>query len=179
MTRGRIVLVLLALGPVLVAAYAAAGHSAIRLASKAQVDGPEWGGGPMGAGEMTALGVDSWRLVTWTSLLMGVLAMAYVIIGVLLRRRSRGRALLLVSSGVLVVPYALGFFVALLNPVRSLAGLYDSPDFEAGIPSWQPATVLILLAGGLAQAAGVSLAAMTGKQASAGSPSVRDAGTRP
>ncbi|MBF8187283.1 hypothetical protein ITP53_16390 [Nonomuraea sp. K274] len=166
MARGRVGLVLLALGPVLAAAYAVVNHAAIRLASKAQVGGPEWEGGRVGADGMTALGVDSWRLVSWTSLLVGALAVAYVVIGVLLRRRSRGRAFLLVSSGVLIVPYALAFLVALLNPVRILAGLYDSPDFAAGIPSWQPAAALIPLAGGLAQAAG--LAVVAGRRAKLG-----------
>ncbi|RVX39440.1 hypothetical protein EDD27_1797 [Nonomuraea polychroma] len=62
-------------------------------------------------------------------------------------------------SGFLIVPYVLGFAAAFLNPVRLLAGLYDAADFAAGVPSWQPATAFLLLAAGLAQAAGLVLAA--------------------
>ncbi|MGI5292473.1 hypothetical protein ACQEVF_55510 [Nonomuraea polychroma] len=161
-------LLLLALGPVLAAAYAAVNHAAIRTAAKAQVNGPEWEGGRIGADGLTSLGVDAWRLVWWTALLVGLVAVAYAVIGVLLRRPRRGRALLLVLSGFLIVPYVLGFAVAFLNPVRLLAGLYDAADFAAGVPSWQQATAFLLLAAGLAQAAGLVLAAAEGRRAGAG-----------
>ncbi|TDD19484.1 hypothetical protein [Nonomuraea diastatica] len=162
--RRPIDLVLLALGPVLAAAYAAANHAAIRVAVRAQVTGPEWEGGPVGAGEMTALGADTWRLTWWIALFVGVVAIAYVVIGVLLRRRGRGRTLLLVLSGVLIVPYALAFLVALINPVHLLAGLYDSPGFASGVPGWQAGTAFIVLAAGLAQTAGLAMAASAGRR---------------
>ncbi|SEG84295.1 hypothetical protein SAMN05444920_105343 [Nonomuraea solani] len=152
-------LVLLALGPVLAAAYAGAGLVAIRMAVRAQVAGPGWAGAPIAPGAMTALGADTWQVTWWTALLAGLVALAYVVIGVLLRRRARGRKALLVLSGVLIIPYALGFFVALLNPVKMMAGFYDKPDFAAGLPGWQSATPLILLAAALAQA--VALAMVT------------------
>ncbi|HEX4812762.1 MAG TPA: hypothetical protein VFV66_08415 [Nonomuraea sp.] len=154
----RVGLVLLALGPVLAAAYATVGRAAVLAAARAQTGGPGWEGGRVGADGLTALGADAWRLVWWTALLVGVVAAAYVAIGVLLRRRGRGRALLLVLSGFLILPYALGVVAAFADPVRLLARLYDSPDFLAGIPSWQPATAFLLLAAGLAQAAGLALA---------------------
>ncbi|MEO3884973.1 hypothetical protein [Nonomuraea sp. B5E05] len=158
-------LVLLALGPVLAGAYAAVNHAAIREAVRAQIAGPEWEGGPLGPGEMTALGTDVWRLTWWIALFTGVVAVAYLVIGALLRRRGRGRTLLMVLSGVLMVPYALAFLVALMNPVHSLPGLYDSPDFAAGVPGWQAATPLIVLAAGLTQAVGMAMAASTGRRA--------------
>ncbi|MEO3804137.1 hypothetical protein [Nonomuraea sp. B1E8] len=114
---------------------------------------------------MTALGTDLWRLTWWIALFMGVVAVAYLVIGALLRRRGRGRTLLMVLSGVLIVPYALVFFVALTNPVRSLPGLYDSPDFAAGVPGWQAATPLIVLAAGLAQAVGMTMAGSARRRA--------------
>ncbi|WP_043638533.1 hypothetical protein [Nonomuraea candida] len=166
--RGRPVeLVLLALGPVLVAAYAGAGHLAVRAAVRAQIAGPSWEGGRIDASQMTSLGVDTWRLTWWTALLVGVVALAYAVIGALLRRGGRGRTLLLVVSGVLVAPYALGFLVALVNPVRLLAGLYDSPDFAGGLPGWQPYTAFLLAAAGLVQAVGLAMAAARGKRAAA------------
>ncbi|MGN9839516.1 hypothetical protein ACTMTI_15480 [Nonomuraea sp. H19] len=162
---GRISLVLLALGPALTAAYAAANRVAIEAATEAQINGPEWeGGGPVDADGMTALGVDTWQLIWWTALVVGVVAVAFAAIGVLLRRHRRGRALLLVLSGVLIVPYALGFLAAFLVPLHVFAGLYDAPDFVAGIPSWQPATAFLLLAAGVAQAIGLSLAARSGRR---------------
>ena len=164
--RGRPVgLVLVALGPVLVAAYAGVNRVAIQLAVKAQTRGPEWEGGRVDPDGMTSLGVDTWRTVWWTAAFVGAVALAFVIIGVLLRRGSRGRTLLLVLSGVLIVPYAAGIFIAFLNPVKALAGLYDAPDFSDGIPGWQAATVLLLIAAGLSQAVGVSRAAAGGKRA--------------
>ncbi|MGP3930729.1 hypothetical protein [Nonomuraea sp. KM88] len=158
-------LVLLALGPVLAAAYAAANYAAIRAGVRAEIAGPGWEGGRLGAGEMTALGADTWQLTWWTALFAGLMAVAYVVLGALLRRRGRGRTPLMVLSGVLIVPYALAFFVALLNPVHVLPGLYESPDFAAGVPGWQVATPLIVLVGGLAQAVGMTMAASTGRRA--------------
>ncbi|NBE95381.1 hypothetical protein FE391_17690 [Nonomuraea sp. KC401] len=158
-------LVLLALGPVLAAAYAAVNHTAIRAGVRAEVTGPGWEGDPPAAGEMTALGTDLWRLTWWIAAFMGVVAVAYLVMGVLLRRRGRGRTLLMVLSGVLMVPYALVFFAALSNPVHVLPGLYESPDFAAGVPGWQAATPLIVLVAGLAQAAGMTMAASTGRRA--------------
>ncbi|WP_211370655.1 hypothetical protein, partial [Nonomuraea turkmeniaca] len=132
---------------------------------------------------LTSLGVDAWRLVWWTALLVGVVAVAYAVIGVLLRRPRRGRTLLLVVSGFLIVPYALGFVVAFLNPVRLLAALYDAADFAAGVPSWQTATAFLILAAGLAQAAGLVLAAREGRRATAaataGAAGKEDAPTTP
>lgn len=154
----RVGLVLLALGPLLVAAYAAVNRAAIQAAAQAQVNGAQWEGGLVGADGLTSLGVDAWRVILGIALLVGVVAVAYVAIGVLLRRRTRGRTFLLVLSGFLILPYALGFLVALADPVRALAGLYDKPDFEDGIPSWQAATAFLLPAAGLAQAAGLVLA---------------------
>ncbi|MFG1701800.1 hypothetical protein ACFLIM_01280 [Nonomuraea sp. M3C6] len=166
--------VLLALGPILAAAYAAVNHVAIRTAVQAQIAGPEWEGGRVDADGMTAVGVDTWRLVWWTALFVGVVAVAFVLIGVLLRRRGRGRTLLLVFSGVLIVPYAVGFLVALINPVKGLGGLYDVPDFVDGVPPWQPGTAFILLAAGLAQAVGLTMAAGAGRrQAAAGQEGTR------
>ncbi|MEV4113628.1 hypothetical protein [Nonomuraea sp. NPDC049695] len=164
-SRWPVALGLLALGPVLAAAYAGANLVAIRAAVKAQIAGPEWAGGRLGPDGMTALGTDTGRLVSWTALLAGVLGMVYAVIGVLLRRRGRGRTFLFVLSGVLIVPYALAVFVALLNPVRMAAELYDSPDFADGIPAWQAGTVAILVLAGLAQAAGLRMAAAEGRRA--------------
>lgn len=113
-------LVLLALGPVLAAAYAAVNHAAIRTAAKAQVDGPGWEGGRVGADGLTSLGVYAWRVVGWTALLVGVVA---------------------------------------------VAGLYDAADFAAGVPSWQPATAFLIAAAGVAQTAGLVLAAREGRRA--------------
>ncbi|MFC4119486.1 hypothetical protein [Nonomuraea zeae] len=166
--RGRLVsLVLLVLGPFLVAAYVAVNRVAIRLAAAAQVKGPEWEGGRVGSDGLTSLGVDTWRAVWWSAAFMGVVAVAFVVIGVLLRRGGRGRTPLLVLSGVLLVPYAGVILFAYFNPVRLLSGLYDTPDFSDGIPSWQWATFLILLAAGVAQAIGLGLSAGEGRRRSA------------
>ncbi|TDD54251.1 hypothetical protein E1286_05915 [Nonomuraea terrae] len=166
--RGRPAgLVLLALGPVLAAAYAGAGHVAVQAAVRAQISGPGWEGGRIDADGMTSLGLDAWRVTWWTALLVGVVALAYVVIGLLLRRHGRGRAFLLVLSGTLIVPYVLGFAVALVNPVKLLASLYDVPDFAAGLPAWHSATAFLLLAAGLAQAVGLPLAAAQGRRAAA------------
>ncbi|MEU6710777.1 hypothetical protein ABZ897_04785 [Nonomuraea sp. NPDC046802] len=165
--RGPIGLILLALGPVLTAVYAGVNHAAIRMASKAQVAGPQWQGGQgrVGADGLTSLGVDAWRLTWWTAAFVGVLAVAFVVIGLLLRRRARGRTVLLVLSGVLIVPYAFAFLVAMINPMKLLAELYKVPDFVSGIPSWQSSASFLLLAAGLSQAIGLSLAAGEGKRA--------------
>ncbi|MEQ4716354.1 hypothetical protein [Nonomuraea sp. B19D2] len=163
--RWPVALGLLVLGPVLAAAYAGVNLVAIKAAVQAQVTGPKWAGGRLGPDGMTALGADTWQLVWWTALLAGVLGVAYAVIGVLLRRRGRGRTILFVLSGVLIVPYVLAVVVALLNPVRLMAKLYNSPDFAGGLPAWQAGTVLILVAAGLAQAAGLSLAAAEGRRA--------------
>ncbi|GAA3208662.1 hypothetical protein [Nonomuraea helvata] len=133
-SRWPVALGLLTLGPVLAAAYAGANLVAIRTAVKTQIAGPEWAGGRLGPDGMTALGTDAGRLVSWTALLAGVLGVVYAVIGVLLRRRGRGRTFLFVLSGVLIIPYALAVFVALLNPVRMLAGLYDSPTSPTASP---------------------------------------------
>ncbi|MFF4614504.1 hypothetical protein [Nonomuraea jabiensis] len=163
--RWLIALVLLALGPILAAAYAVLNLVAIEAAVKAQITGPEWSGGRLLADGMTGLGRDSWRLVLATAVVVGVLGVVYAVIGVLLRRGGRGRTPLLVLSGVLIVPYALAVLSALVNPTRALAGLYDTPDFADGLPGWQSATVLILVAAGLAQAVGVATAAAQGRRA--------------
>ncbi|MGW4961930.1 hypothetical protein ACWEPL_32340 [Nonomuraea sp. NPDC004186] len=163
--RRLIDFVLPALGPVLAAAYAGVNHVAIEAAVKAQIAGPEWAGGRLAADGMTGLGRDAWRLVLATAVVVGVLGVVYAVIGVLLRRGGRGRTPLLVLSGVLIVPYALAVLVALINPARALAGLYDTPDFAGGLPGWQSATVLVLVAAGLAQAAGVAMAAAEGRRA--------------
>lgn len=164
-SRGRVAgLVLLAMGPALVAAYAGAGHVAVRAGVRAQVTGPGWQGGRIDAAGMTSLGVDAWRLTWWTAAFAGLVALSYVVIGALLRRGRRGRTPLLVLSGLLIVPYALSFVVALVNPVALLARPYQSPDFAAGLPPWQPATAYLLLAAGLAQGAGLVLAAVEGRR---------------
>ncbi|MEV4178860.1 hypothetical protein [Nonomuraea sp. NPDC049709] len=169
--RGRPVdVVLLALGPVLVAAYAVTGHLAVRTAVRAQIAGPEWEGGSIDSSGMTSLGIDTWRVTWWTALVVGLVAVAYTAIGTLLRRAGRGRTLLLVVSGVLIVPYALGVFVAMNNPVKLLAQLYDSPDFAAGLPPWQPYNFLLLLAAGLIQAVGLPMASAKGRRATVGEP---------
>ncbi|TDE47480.1 hypothetical protein E1295_22770 [Nonomuraea mesophila] len=158
-------LVLLALGPLLAPVYAAVNYAAIKAGVRAEVTGPEWEGDPPAAGEMTALGTDLWRLTVWIALFMGLVAVVYLVMGVLLRRRSRGRTVIMVLSGVLIVPYSLVFFVALANPVLALAGLYDTPDFSAGVPGWQAATPLIVLVAGLAQAVGMAMASSAGRRA--------------
>ncbi|MEV0312685.1 hypothetical protein [Nonomuraea fuscirosea] len=172
--RGRLVgLVLLAMGPVLVAAYAGAGHAAVRAGVRAQVTGPEWQGGRIDAGGLTSLGVDAWRLTWWTAAFAGLMALAYLVIGALLRRGRRGRTPLLVIAGLLIAPYALSFLVALINPVALLARPYQSPDFAAGLPPWQPATAFLLLAAGLVQAVGLVLAAVAGRRAALSEPPPR------
>ncbi|MET7326998.1 hypothetical protein [Nonomuraea sp. NPDC005650] len=168
--RRLIAVVLLALGPVLAAAYAVANLVAIRTAVKAQITGPEWAGGRLAADGMTALGRDYWRLVLVVAVLVGVLGVTYAVMGALLWRGGRGRTPLLVVSGVLIVPYALAVLVVLIIPAKALAGLYDSPDFAGGVPAWQPATVLVLVAAGLAQAVGMAMAAAQGRRATAARP---------
>ncbi|MEV0616024.1 hypothetical protein AB0I81_22100 [Nonomuraea sp. NPDC050404] len=158
-------LMLVALGPVLVAAYAGAGYLAIRTAARAQVAGPHWEGGMIDASGLTSLGVDTWRLTWWTALFTGLLALSYLVIAVLLRRRSRGRTPLLVVSGILILPYALGFFFALFNLVGVFANVYESPDFVGGLPWWQPYTAYLLLAAGLVQAVGLVIADAQGRRA--------------
>ncbi|WP_188192828.1 hypothetical protein [Nonomuraea sp. SYSU D8015] len=153
----RVGLVLLALGPILAAAYAGVNRLAIQEGAKAQVNGPEWEGGRVGADGLTSLGAEAWQLVWWTALLVSVVALAYVAIGVLLRRPGRGRTFLLVLSGFLILPYALGFLIAFIDPVRLLAGLRDAGDFVDGLPPWQEATPFLLLTGGLVQAVGMVL----------------------
>ncbi|MFI7124176.1 hypothetical protein ACIBQ1_00690 [Nonomuraea sp. NPDC050153] len=165
--RWLIAVVLLALGPVLAAAYAVVNLVAIRTAVKAQITGPEWGGGRLAADGMTALGRDYWSLVLIVAVVVGVLGVMYAVMGALLRRGGRGRTPLLVVSGVLIVPYALAVLFMLTVPAKAAAGLYDSPDFADGIPAWQPATVLVLVAAGLAQAVGMVLAAVEGRRAAA------------
>lgn len=155
-------LVLSALGPVLVAAYVGAGHVAIRAAVRTQIAGPEWAGGRIDASGMTSLGVDAWRVTWWTATFVGLVAVAYAVFGLLLHRASRGRTPILVVSGVLSVPYALGAVFAMINPVALLA--YDSPDFLAGLPGWQGYAAWLLPAAGLVQAVGLALAAARGKR---------------
>ncbi|KAB8192838.1 hypothetical protein FH608_025630 [Nonomuraea phyllanthi] len=164
-SRRPITLYLLALGPVLAAAYAGANLVAIKAAVRAQVASPEWEGALPGPDEMTALGTDVWRVVLMTALLAGALAVAYAVIGLLLRRGSRKRTFLFVLSGVLMVPYALAVFVALLNPVAGLAALYDTPGFTAGLPGWQGGTVVLLVVAALSQAIGLSAATGEGRRA--------------
>ncbi|GAA3699224.1 hypothetical protein GCM10022224_076460 [Nonomuraea antimicrobica] len=157
-------LVLLGLGPVLVAAYAGAGHTAVRAAVREQVAGPSWEGGRIDDSGMTSLGLDTWQLTGLTALVTGVVALAVAVIGALLLRPRRGRTTLLVVSGFLILPYALGFLVALVNPVRILGSL-RSADFVAGLPAWQPFTAVLLLAAGLVQAVGMSMTAAQGRRA--------------
>ncbi|MER7367344.1 hypothetical protein [Nonomuraea wenchangensis] len=155
----RIGVALLVSGPVLVAAYALAGRTAVGRAAEAQARGPGWRGGRIDADGLTSLGVDAWRVVAVTALVVGVTALAYLVIGPLLGRGGRGRTFLLVLSGFLIVPYALGCVVAFVNPPRLLGGLYQAADFVAGLPAWQPATAFLLPAAGLAQAVGLALTA--------------------
>jgi hypothetical protein len=155
-------IVLLVSGPVLAAAYAAVNHAAIRTAAGAQRKGPEWAGGRVGADGLTSLGADVWWMVKGIALVVGLAAVGVAVVGLLLGRPGRARGFLLVLSGVLIVPYALGFAAALYNPVSAMAQFYDSPDFSGGIPSWQRSTALILLAGGLAQAVGAVRTAARG-----------------
>ncbi|MCK2220783.1 hypothetical protein MF672_044310 [Actinomadura sp. ATCC 31491] len=159
--RGRRAgVVLLAAGPALVGAYALAGWAAVGQAAEAQVRGPGWEGGRIGPDGLTSLGVDAWRVVALTALVVGVTALAYLAVGPLLGRRSaRGRTFLLVLSGFLIVPYALGCVVAFVNAPRLLGRLYQASDFVAGLPGWQPATAFLLPAAGLVQAAGLALTA--------------------
>ncbi|MFC5830740.1 hypothetical protein [Nonomuraea insulae] len=171
-------LVLLALGPVLVAAYAGAGYLAVRRGVRAQVSDPGWPGGMIDASGMTTLGVDSWRLTWWTALFVGVVALAYAVMGMLLRR-GRGRTPLLVISGVLILPYSLGFLIALINPVRGLAALSDSPEFLSGLPPWQSALAYLLLAAGLVQAVGMSIATAQGKRRKPPEAAGQDTDARP
>lgn len=170
--RGRLAgLVLLALGPVLVTLYAGLGLLAVRGAAAAQIADPAWAGGRISAGGLTSLGVDAWRMTWWTALLVGVVALAYTVIGLLLRRPlHRGRAFLLVLSGFLIFPYALGFVVALVNPAKLLAGLYGASGFVSGLPSWQPAAAFLLLGAGAVQSVGLVVAAAQGRRASAARP---------
>ncbi|MFI6923711.1 hypothetical protein ACIBIZ_27505 [Nonomuraea spiralis] len=140
-------LALLLSGPVLVAAYAAVNHAAISTASRAA-------GGRITSGGLTALGADLWWVVKGVALVAGLAAAGLAVVGVLLRRRGRGRSPLLVLSGVLVVPYALGVAVALYNPVPRLAAFYRSPAFADALPPWQAGSALLLLAAALAQVVG-------------------------
>ncbi|NUP67946.1 MAG: hypothetical protein HOW71_37920 [Nonomuraea sp.] len=142
--------VLLMSGPVLVGAYAAVNYAAIRAASGAQRSGS----GRVTPDGLTSLGVDVWWVVKGVTLVVGFAALTVAVVGLLLRRRGRGRSFLLVLAGVPIVPYALGIAVAFANPVPWMATFYRSPDFAAALPSWQPASALILLAAALAQAAG-------------------------
>lgn len=152
--RARLVgLLLLALGPVLVAAYTGTSYLAVRRGVRARVD----------ASGMTTLGVDGWRLTWWTALFVGVVALAYTVMGMLLRR-GRGGMSLLVIAGVLIIPYALGFFIALMNPVRGLAALSDSTEFLSALPPWQSVLAYLLLVAGLVQAVGMSIAYSEGKR---------------
>nr|SBO94559.1 hypothetical protein BN4615_P4075 [Nonomuraea gerenzanensis] len=143
----------------MVAAYAGAGRVAIEAGVRAQIGDPATWTGLVHPSGLTTLGVDTWRLTWWTALVVGLVSVLYTVFGVLLRRGSRGRALILVMSGVLIVPYALGFGVALFNPPVMMGNFYDSPEFLSGLPGWQPYTAWLLLAGGLCQAVGLVRAA--------------------
>ncbi|MET8869124.1 hypothetical protein ABZW11_39875 [Nonomuraea sp. NPDC004580] len=160
-------LVLLALGPVLAAAYAGAGHLGVRAAVRAQIADPKWEGGTIDDSGMTSTGTDAWQMILLTALLAGLVALAYLVIGLLLRRPRRGRTALLVVSGVLVLPYTLAFAVALINPARALAGLTGQSGFVAGLPGWQSYAAYLILLGGLAQSAGMVMAAADGRRAAA------------
>ncbi|NUR93074.1 MAG: hypothetical protein HOY71_54140 [Nonomuraea sp.] len=138
---------LLVSGPVLVGAYAAVNYAAISAASRAQ-------GGRVTAGGLTSLGTDVWWVVKGITLVAGVAALTVAVVGLLLRRAGRARGFLLVLAGVPIVPYALGIAVAFANPVPWMAGFYRSPGFAAALPSWQPASALLLVAAALAQTAG-------------------------
>ncbi|MFG1695767.1 hypothetical protein [Nonomuraea sp. NPDC049309] len=161
-------LVLLALGPVLAAAYAGAGYLGVRAAVRAQIADPGWEGGRIDASGMTTTGADAWGIIALTALVAGLVALAYLVIGLLLRRPRRGRTALLVVSGLLILPYALSFVIALLNPARALAALGDQAGFVAGLPDWQSYAAYLILIGGLAQAVGVVMAATDGRRAAAG-----------
>lgn len=171
--------VLLALGPVLAAAYAGAEYVGIRAAVRAQVAHPEWEGGRIDASGMTTTGADSWRIAALVALFAGLMSLAYLVIGLLLRRPRRGRTALLVISGVLILPYALAFAVALLDPGRGLAALGDQVGFVEGLPAWQPYTAYLILIGGLAQAAGMVMATADGRRAAAARTAPADQESRP
>ncbi|GAB2906973.1 hypothetical protein ACFMQL_27515 [Nonomuraea fastidiosa] len=166
--RGRPAgLVLLALGPVLAAAYAGAGYLGVRAAVRAQIADPEWEGGRIDASGMTTMGADAWRIILLTALFAGLVALAYLVIGLLLRRPGRGRTALLVVSGLLILPYTLAFAIALLNPARALAALTDQSGFVSGLPDWQSYAAYLILIGGVAQAVGMVMAATDGRRAAA------------
>ncbi|MEU1720902.1 hypothetical protein ACNF49_42615 [Actinomadura sp. ATCC 39365] len=145
-------LILLLSGPVLAAAYAAVNYAALRTASGARGDAPA---GRITSDGLSSLGSDLWWIVRGVALVAGVAAVGIAVVGLLLRRAARGRGALLVSSGVLILPYALGLAVAVYNPVPRLAGFYDHPAFADALPPWQSFSALLLLAAALAQAVGL------------------------
>ncbi|MFI7461609.1 hypothetical protein [Nonomuraea sp. NPDC049646] len=144
--------VLLLSGPVLTAAYAALNYAALRTASGAQGAGPA---DRIVSGGLTSLGSDLWWIVRGVALVAGVATAGIAVVGLLLRRAARGRGVLLVSSGVLILPYALGLAAAVYNPVPRLAGFYDHPAFADALPPYQYVSALLLLVAALAQAVGM------------------------
>ncbi|MFI9590780.1 hypothetical protein [Nonomuraea sp. NPDC052265] len=147
--RGRTgTLVLLLSGPVLVAVYAAVNYAALRVASRSRGDAITSGG-------LSSLGSEFWWIALGIALVAGVAAVGVAVAGLLLRRATRGRIALLVVSGVLILPYALGLFVAIANPMRGLAALYDEEAFVDAVPPWQLGSCLLLLVAALAQAVGM------------------------
>jgi len=107
---------------------------------------------------MTYVAENAWQWTWWITLRTSLLGVALVVIGaLLLRLRGRARTVLLAVAWILAAPYLLILFLGWLNPVR--AGIIDAPDHDAGLPWWQPATILILMAAALAQAVGLTWSA--------------------
>ncbi|MGW2220788.1 hypothetical protein ACWCSD_37870 [Nonomuraea sp. NPDC001684] len=163
--RGRTgTLILLLSGPVLAAAYAAVNYAALRTASGARGPDPA---DPMTSGGLTSLGSDLWWIVRGIALVAGVAAAGIAVVGLLLlRRAAQGRGALLVLSGVLILPYALGLAAAVYNPVPGLAGFYDHQAFADALPPYQWFSALLLLAAALAQAIGMVRAYTAARTAS-------------
>ncbi|MEV3980119.1 hypothetical protein [Nonomuraea sp. NPDC049758] len=162
--RGRTgTLILLLSGPVLAAAYAAVNYAALRTASGARGPDPA---DPMTSGGLTSLGSDLWWIVRGIALVAGVAAVGIAVVGLLLGRAARGRGALLVLSGVLILPYALGLAAAVYNPVPRLPGFYDYPAFADALPPYQWFSALLLVAAALAQAVGMVRAYTAARTAS-------------
>ncbi|MFI7442757.1 hypothetical protein [Nonomuraea indica] len=101
------------------------------------------------------MAANAWMWTWWVALAAGLVGVALFVIGaLLLRLRGRGRTGVLTAAWVIAVPYPPIIFLALLNPVR--AGIFDAPDYEAGLPRWQSATSFLLMAAALVQAMGLT-----------------------
>ncbi|MDR8407986.1 hypothetical protein MTP10_04480 [Nonomuraea sp. 3-1Str] len=148
-------LVLLTMGTALVPVYAALNYVAIQMGDEALRRGPEWEGGVPLNDAMSPVAAYAWMWTCWVALGAGLVGVALIVIGaLLLRLRGRGRTGLLTAAWVIAVPYLPILFLALLNPVR--AGIFDLPDYEAGLPWWQSATHYLLMAAALVQAMGLT-----------------------